>query len=70
MDNHAKTPYQQALTGRFPLVKGRCPACGLNNTLFLAEGGWVTCSWLKCPDPSSASDALRANVPESQKNAR
>lgn len=28
----------------------RCPACG-NQTLFVGEGGHLTCSWLECPAP-------------------
>lgn len=29
----------------------RCPACG-HQTLFVASGGHLTCSWLDCPNPS------------------
>lgn len=29
----------------------RCPACR-NQTLFVGAGGHLTCSWLKCPNPS------------------
>lgn len=36
---------------RFPKVEGRCPACGSDGTLFLANGGYVTCGWIECPDP-------------------
>ena len=28
----------------------RCPTCG-NQTLFIGEGGHLTCSWLTCPEP-------------------
>ncbi|MET9445330.1 hypothetical protein [Streptomyces sp. NPDC006610] len=38
-------------------VQGRCPACG-GNSLFLADGGHVTCSRLDCPNPSTADDLL------------
>ncbi|MDX2702182.1 hypothetical protein PV350_04885 [Streptomyces sp. PA03-6a] len=37
-------------------VKGRCPACG--GSLFLGEGGYVTCSRLDCPDPDAPNEAL------------
>lgn len=43
----------------FPLVKGRCPGCGFAH-LFLAVGGYVTCGYLKCPNPGAASDLLEA----------
>ena len=39
-------------------VKGRCPM-GCGETLFLGEGGYVTCSLAECPDPASASEILR-----------
>lgn len=41
----------------FPIVKGRCPACGWKS-LFLGSGGYVTCSRLDCPDPCAAGDLL------------
>lgn len=31
-------------------ITTRCPACG-HQTLFIAVGGHLTCSWLKCPEP-------------------
>lgn len=40
-----------------PVVRGRCPACGLAS-LFLAVGGYVTCGSLSCPDPTAASYVL------------
>lgn len=43
--------------GAFPKVAGRCPACGYPD-LFLGSGGWVTCAWAKCPDPTAVSDLL------------
>lgn len=34
-----------------PWIKGtRCPACK-NETLFVANGGYITCSWHECPNP-------------------
>src|SRR5690606_9027876 len=30
-------------------ITTRCPACG-HQTLFIAHGGHLTCSWLKCPE--------------------
>ena len=35
-------------------VRGPCPACGGRKTLFVGEGGYLTCSWWRCPDPSAA----------------
>jgi hypothetical protein len=43
-------------------VIGRCPTC-LNETLFLAAGGHVTCSFAKCEQPDAASLLLQ-NVRE------
>ncbi|HVF12153.1 MAG TPA: DUF6085 family protein, partial [Actinomycetota bacterium] len=40
-------------------VKGYCPACR-NSTLFVAMGGYITCSWLACPNPTAVSDLLDA----------
>jgi hypothetical protein len=31
-------------------IKDRCPTCG-HDTLFIGEGGWLTCSWLECKMP-------------------
>ena len=40
-------------------IKTPCPACG-NSTLFVGSGGHITCSWLKCPEPSlQARSTLR-----------
>ncbi|MFE4797174.1 hypothetical protein ACFRFL_19185 [Streptomyces sp. NPDC056708] len=36
-------------------VSGRCPACN-RTALFLADGGYVTCSHLDCPRPDAAAD--------------
>lgn len=33
-------------------VQGYCPM-GCGRTLFLGEGGHVTCSWAMCPNPSA-----------------
>jgi hypothetical protein len=40
-------------------VQGRCPACRWSS-LFLGDGGHVTCSRLECPNPSLADDLLHA----------
>lgn len=40
-----------------PAVQGRCPACSASS-LFLGEGGHVTCSHIDCPSPASADDRL------------
>jgi hypothetical protein len=39
-------------------VAGRCPACGCDGTLFVANGGYITCSLDKCPDPTLVADVL------------
>lgn len=31
-------------------ISDRCPSCG-HGTLFVAPGGWLTCSWLGCKQP-------------------
>jgi len=38
---------------RQPRIETRCPSCG-HVTLFVGNGGHLTCSWLKCPRPSLA----------------
>lgn len=40
-------------------VRGHCPM-GCGQTLFLGEGGHITCSWVMCPEPS-AVDLLLAD---------
>lgn len=40
-------------------VQGRCPACG-HQSLFLGEGGHVTCSRGACPAPYAADDLLES----------
>ncbi|MFE7485446.1 hypothetical protein [Streptomyces sp. NPDC057552] len=40
-----------------PDVQGRCPACGAAS-LFLGEGGHVTCARIECPNPCAADDLL------------
>jgi hypothetical protein len=46
----------------YPIVQGRCPACGAAS-LFLASGGFVTCASLRCPNPTQASYLLHALDP-------
>lgn len=38
-------------------VQGYCPM-GCGKTLFLAVGGYVTCSWVECPNRTAVSDLL------------
>lgn len=38
-------------------VRGRCPM-GCGDTLFLGSGGYVTCSWIKCPNPTAMADLM------------
>jgi hypothetical protein len=39
-------------------VTARCPACGGSSSLFVADGGFLTCARLDCPDPEAAQKAL------------
>ncbi|MCX5144633.1 DUF6085 family protein [Streptomyces sp. NBC_00338] len=39
-------------------IQGRCPACG-SASLFLGEGGHVTCSRIDCPNPGAVDDLLQ-----------
>src|SRR5574343_1051347 len=41
----------------WPRVAGCCPACG-GASLFVGEGGYVTCSMRPCPDPTAVADLL------------
>lgn len=56
-DRHRRREREEA-NRPFPSVKGRCPACG-SATLFLGAGGYVTCSWIECSNPSRASEVLK-----------
>lgn len=38
-------------------IRGYCPM-GCGETLFLGAGGYVTCSWLNCPEPDAAAAIL------------
>ncbi|MEC3995047.1 hypothetical protein VSR01_16500 [Actinacidiphila sp. DG2A-62] len=53
-------------TGRppapYPDVKGRCPACG-GNSLFVAEGGYLTCRRVDCAEPDAAASLLELAAP-------
>ncbi|MEW1630859.1 hypothetical protein AB0387_26295 [Streptomyces sp. NPDC089173] len=40
-----------------PDVAGSCPACGAAS-LFLSEGGYVTCARINCPNPCAADELL------------
>lgn len=39
-------------------VRGICPACKSHRTLFVGNGGYLTCSLVGCPDPCAAHDLL------------
>ena len=47
-------------TDRMQTVQGRCPACHWQ-TLFLGDGGHVTCSRIDCPNPSAADELLHGD---------
>lgn len=38
-------------------IRGHCPACGWAS-LFVGEGGYLTCSRLECPQPDAAHRIL------------
>lgn len=40
-----------------PTVRGYCPACR-GESLFLGDGGYVTCARLECPEPDAVSTLL------------
>ncbi|MFD7093363.1 DUF6085 family protein [Streptomyces xanthophaeus] len=44
-----------------PDVQGRCPACRATS-LFLADGGYVTCSRIDCPDPEAVTKVLEQDT--------
>lgn len=46
-------------TDCYPSVRGKCPECG-SHSLFVGKGGYVACSFIDCPDPSTPSDVLGA----------
>jgi hypothetical protein len=50
------------MTRTFPDVQGRCPACG-SSSLFVADAGYLTCSFLECPDPDAAARLLDLAAP-------
>lgn len=45
------------MTDRMIDVHGRCPACG-NSTLFLGDGGHITCSLADCPRPDLVDEVI------------
>ncbi|MFB7440218.1 hypothetical protein ACFC01_17975 [Streptomyces mirabilis] len=53
------------LAAGLPLVRGNCPACG-RASLFLGDGGYVTCSIIDCPNPSAADDMLHGGPPATE----
>ncbi|MFE3123704.1 DUF6085 family protein [Streptomyces hydrogenans] len=42
-----------------PTVRGQCPACR-GTSLFLGNGGHVTCARIDCPNPCAADDLLHS----------
>lgn len=40
-----------------PWIRGYCPM-GCGETLFIGAGGYITCSWLTCPNPTAVCDLL------------
>lgn len=57
-DVGAQQPASTApLAAGLPLVQGACPACH-SASLFLGNGGYVTCSQAACPEPDAATTVL------------
>jgi hypothetical protein len=54
-------PWEPPASRWFPDVQGHCPACG-GESLMLADGGYVTCRRLDCPDPESAHKAIEEHA--------
>ena len=48
---------QAGVAKGFPQVQGFCPACR-RRTLFVGAGGYITCSYLPCPNPTAVADML------------
>lgn len=48
---------KQPTASALPAVQGRCPACG-SSSLFLGDGGYVTCPRIGCSEPDAASTLL------------
>lgn len=58
-----------AYTERARWIKGtKCPN-GCGETLFVGNGGYVTCSWAECPN-RDYDDALKAHVEQEALKAR
>lgn len=45
------------MTAELTQIRGRCPR-GCGETLFIGLGGYVTCSYVNCPDPMAAHRML------------
>lgn len=43
-----------------PDIQGWCPM-GCGRTLFVGQGGYITCSYIHCPRPDAISDLLDDN---------
>ncbi|MFC7909032.1 hypothetical protein [Streptomyces nigra] len=53
------------LAAGLPLVKGNCPACN-SASLFLGNGGYVTCSRIDCPEPDAATTVLELSQSDAE----
>lgn len=42
----------EAYQPKQPHIRGiTCPACGSHDSIFIGTGGYLTCSWVECPEP-------------------
>ena len=44
-------------------IQGTCPACDWKGSIFVGEGGYLTCSRGACPNPCAPSEALGVKFP-------
>lgn len=58
LNTHGLSPHIARASAHMPFVQGTCPGCGMDGTLFLGSGGYVTCSSLSCPEPDAATRVL------------
>ena len=57
MSSQAADDFRESQEKASNFIKGYCPM-GCGETLFIGEGGYVTCSWVECPRPDAVSSLL------------
>lgn len=61
-------PIAMPVPAPMPRVQGYCPSCG-SQSLFLGDGGHITCSYDLCKDPAAVDDCLSRAYLERMKQA-